>query len=116
MLAVTSSGCHSVPSEAHSSQSGLAWLCLSRGFHFRSVKIGVMEVGEELARRGHQVTVVSPHKYKKVPQGISDIVIPSEFDHYTTEVTLEFLTNPNTQLPISGVSFSVSMVLSNHYF
>ena len=63
-----------------------------------------MEVGEELARRGHQVTVVSPHKYKKVPQGISDIVIPSEFDHYTTEVTLEFLTNPNTQLPLSGVS------------
>ena len=62
-----------------------------------------MEVGEELARRGHQVTVVSPHKYKKVPQGVSDIVIPSEFDDYTTEVTLEFLTNPNTQLPISGV-------------
>ena len=75
-----------------------------------------MEVGEELARRGHQVTVVSPHKYKKVPQGISDIVIPSEFDHYTTEVTLEFLTNPNTQLPISGVSVSVSMVLSNHSY
>ena len=25
-----------------------------------------MEVGEELARRGHQVTVISPHKYKKV--------------------------------------------------
>ena len=63
-----------------------------------------MEVGEELARRGHQVTVVSPHKYKKVPQGISDIVIPSEFDEFTTGVTLEFLTNPNTQLPISGVS------------
>ena len=63
-----------------------------------------MEVGEELARRGHQVTVVSPHQYKKVPQGISDIVIPSEFDQYTTEVTLEFLNNPNTQLPISGVS------------
>ena len=100
MLAVTSSGCHSVQSEAHS----LTWLGLLRGFHCRSVKIGVMEVGEELARRGHQVTVVSPHKYKKVPQGISDIVIPSEFDHFTTEVTLEFLTNPNTQLPISGVS------------
>ena len=63
-----------------------------------------MEVGEELARRGHQVTVVSPHPYKKVPEGISDIVIPSEFDQFTTEITLEFLTNPDTQLPISGVS------------
>ena len=63
-----------------------------------------MEVGEELARRGHQVTVVSPHQYKKVPQGISDIVIPSEFDQFTTELTLEFLTNPNTQLPMAGVS------------
>ena len=63
-----------------------------------------MEVGEELARRGHQVTVVSPHQYKKVPPGISDIVIPSEFDQFTTELTLEFLTNPNTQLPMAGVS------------
>ena len=61
-------------------------------------------MGEELARRGHQVTVVSPHPYKKVPEGISDIVIPSEFDQFTTDITLEFLTNPDTQLPISGVS------------
>ena len=69
----------------------------------RSVKIGVMEVGEELARRGHEVTVVSPHKYKKVPPGVTDIIIPSEFDQYTSEITLDFLTNPNAQLPMTGV-------------
>ena len=70
----------------------------------KSVKIGLMEVGEGLARRGHRVTVVSPHKYKKVPQGVTDVIIPSEFDQWTTEVTLEFLTNPNAQLPLTGVS------------
>ena len=35
--------------------------------HLRSIKLGLMEVGEELTRRGHEVTVVSPHRYKKGP-------------------------------------------------
>ena len=39
-----------------------------------------MEVGEELGRRGHEVSVVSPHKYKTVPPGVRDIVIQSDFD------------------------------------
>ena len=63
-----------------------------------------MEVGEELAKRGHKVTVVSPHKYKEVPPGVTEVVIPSDFDQYTADLTLEFLRDPNVQMPMSGVS------------
>ena len=63
-----------------------------------------MEVGEELARRGHKVTVVSPHKYKEVPPGVTDVVVPSDFDKYTAELTVEILTNPNVPPPVIEVS------------
>ena len=46
-----------------------------------------MEVGEELGRRGHEVSVVSPHKYKTVPPGVRDVVFHSEFEKITTELT-----------------------------
>ena len=63
-----------------------------------------MEVGEELARRGHRVTVVSPHKYKEVPPGVTDVVVPSDFDKYTSELTVEILTNPDVPPPVIEVS------------
>jgi len=71
------------------------WIPLSS----RSAKIGVMEVGEELGRRGHEVSVVSPHKYKTVPPGVRDIVIQSDFDKVTTELTENFLNNPDVAIP-----------------
>ena len=74
-------------------------------YNFRSVKIGVMEVGEELARRGHEVTVVSPHKYKSVPPGVRDVVFHSEFEKITTELTELFLRDPSAGLPFNQVSF-----------
>ena len=72
-------------------------------FILRSVKIGVMEVGEELARRGHQVTVISPHKYKEVPPGVREIVHESGFDALTTATTEEMLSNENAGLPFVKV-------------
>ena len=59
----------------------------------RSHKIGLMEVGEELGRRGHQVTVVSPQRYKKVPPNVTDIVIQSEFEALSKRMTNDLLTN-----------------------
>ena len=58
----------------------------------RSVKIGLMGAGEELARRGHEVTVVSPHRYKKVPPGVTDIVVKSDFVEFATKMTDDLLT------------------------
>ena len=66
---------------------------------FRSVKIGLMGVGEELGRRGHQVTVVSPHAYKKVPPGVTDVVIESDFVSLATKMTDEMLTAESPPLP-----------------
>ena len=65
----------------------------------RSVKIGLMGVGEELGRRGHQVTVVSPHSYKKVPPNVTDIVIESDFVTLATKMTDEMLTAESPPLP-----------------
>ena len=58
-----------------------------------------MGVGEELGRRGHEVTVVSPHSYKKVPPGVTDIVIESDFVALATKMTDEMLTAENPPLP-----------------
>ena len=63
----------------------------------------MMEVGEELARRGHEVTVISPHKYKSVPRGVREIVHESDFEALTTATTEEMLANENSQLPFVKV-------------
>jgi len=65
----------------------------------KSVKIGLMGAGEELARRGHSVTVVSPHSYKKVPPGVTDIVIKSDFLALATKMTDDMLTADSPPLP-----------------
>ena len=82
----------------------LVWLPLSS----RSVKIGVMTVGEELARRGHQVTVVSSHPYKTVPPGVTDIVIDSEFDKFSNAMTEHILTKDVQLYDFSKVVFNES--------
>ena len=80
---------------------------------FRSVKIGLMGVGEELGRRGHQVTVVSPHAYKKVPPGVTDVVIESDFVSLATKMTDEMLTAESPPLPpiteVASVRFMFSL-------
>ena len=63
-----------------------------------------MEVGEELARRGHEVIVVSPHKYKTVPPGVRDVVFHSDFETMTTEMTESLLKDPSAGLPFNKVS------------
>ena len=77
----------------------------------RSVKIGVMEAGEELARRGHEVTVISPHKYKKVPPGVREIaLVNSGFDKFTAAVS-DMLSNPDKEMPVFEV---IMMTVTYH--
>jgi len=65
-----------------------------------------MEVGEELARRGHEVIVVSPHRYKTVPPGVRDVVFHSDFEAMTTELTELFLKDPSAGLPFNKVFYN----------
>ena len=65
----------------------LLWLPLSS----KSMKIGVMACGEELARRGHQVTVVSAWPGGAVQSGITDINIPSEWPKLEQQITEDLL-------------------------
>ena len=58
-----------------------------------------MEVGEELARRGHQVTVVSPQRYNSLPPNVTDIVIESEFEAISNQITDDLLTKDRPSLP-----------------
>ena len=51
-----------------------------------------------------QVTVISPHKYKKVPQGVSEIAIDAtEWNNFQNSVSDELLTNRNAGMPFSQV-------------
>ena len=70
-----------------------------------------MEVGEELARRGHEVTVISPHRYKAVPPGIREIVHDSGFDALTTATTEDMLFNENAGLPFVKVKCLLTLCL-----
>ena len=67
----------------------------------KSVKIGVMEAGYELARRGHEVTVVSPFKNQNDVEGVTDIVIESEVQELSNRMTDFILENRySTGVPI----------------
>ena len=72
-----------------------------------------MEVGEELARRGHEVTVISPHKYKTVPPGVREIVHESGFEALTTATTEDMLSNENAGLPFVKVKFKNNSIKNN---
>jgi len=52
----------------------------------KSVKIGVMDLGLELARRGHRITVVSPFKSKKETENVTEIINKSELEALTEKV------------------------------
>lgn len=54
----------------------LFWMPLSS----RSVKIGALEAGYGLAKKGHTITVVSPFRSKKETAGVTEIVHLSEFE------------------------------------
>ena len=69
----------------------------------KSVKIGVMEAGNELARRGHEVTVVSPFKSKKVVPGVTEIVIESLFEEISDKITEEALVKDGSEMALSTV-------------
>ena len=77
----------------------LLWIPMSS----KSVKIGVMEVGYELARRGHQVTVVSPFKSKKEVLGVTEIVIESSFDEISEKLTEDALLRDGIEMSLSTV-------------
>ena len=63
-----------------------------------------MEVGEKLAKRGHNVTVVSPHKYHKVPPGITEIVLKNEdYEKFMQKASDDVLDKPGSQIPIGQV-------------
>lgn len=59
----------------------------------------MMEVGEELARRGHHVTVVSPQRYNTVPPNVTDIVIESEFEALSNRMTDDILASDRPSVP-----------------
>lgn len=67
-----------------------------------------MTVGEELAKRGHSVTVVSPHKYKTLPPGVKDITIQSDFDAQTARMTEKMLVDPKADIEwLSSIDMSI---------
>ena len=71
----------------------------------------MMEVGEELARRGHEVTVISPHKYKAVPPGVTEIALVSpDFDKFTASVS-DMLSNPDKEMPLFEVIGAINFRL-----
>merc|ERR1719369_604807 len=77
----------------------LLWIPMSS----KSVKIGVMEVGYELARRGHDVTVVSPFKNKKEVAGVTEIVIQSSFEEISDKLTEDALLKDGIEMSLSTV-------------
>ena len=48
-----------------------------------SMKITYMPVMEELARRGHEVTLVTPFPSKKKIDRVTEIIAVSDFDNIT---------------------------------
>ena len=81
----------------------------------KSVKIGVMEVGYELARRGHEVTVVSPFKNKKEISGVTEIVIESLFEEISDKITEDALVKDGVEMALS-TTVDVSIVNNKNAF
>jgi len=55
------------------------------------VKISFMPMARELAKRGHNVTIVSPHKDKKATPGITDLVHENIFGDMFQKMSSSFL-------------------------
>ena len=74
-------------------------------FSSRSIKLGFMPMARELARRGHNVTMVCPHKDKKSIPGITEIIHSSPFDEISSQVSDNVLLEQGsaTDLPVSAM-------------
>ena len=75
----------------------------------KSVKIGVMEVANELARRGHQITVVTPYKTKSPVAGVREILVESNVQEIFDAITDEEFVKGRTFLMPIGVQIDVSI-------
>merc|ERR1719495_1715573 len=62
-------------------------------------------MARELARRGHNVTMVCPHKDKKSIPGITEIIHSSPFDEISSQVSDNVLLEQGsaTDLPVSAM-------------
>lgn len=56
-------------------------------FGSKSTKICYMPMLEELARRGHEITVVHPHKSKQATKGITDILSSDKVDKFLNDLS-----------------------------
>ena len=75
----------------------------------RSVKIGFMDVGQELARRGHEVTVVTPFKSQTEVAGVREILVDSNFHEVTDAITEEEFVKGNTFVMPIDIQIDVSI-------
>ena len=84
-----------------------ALLCSSMAGHYlfwlpfgsKSMKIGIMELSQELGARGHTVTVVSAYGSKAGMAGVRDIVIASTFQGLVQEAIGEVLVRKGADVP-----------------
>ena len=66
----------------------------------KSIKVGMMDIGYELANRGHEVTILSPFIPNKNVKGVTEIVIESDFVKITDSITQELLSHEGAQVPV----------------
>ena len=75
----------------------------------KSVKIGFMDVGHELAKRGHEVTVVTPFKSQTEVAGVREILVDSNFHEVTDAITEEEFVKGNTFVMPIDIQIDVSI-------
>ena len=68
-----------------------------------------MEVANELARRGHQITVVTPYKTKSPVAGVREILVESNVQEIFDAITDEEFVKGRTFLMPVGVQIDVSI-------
>ena len=56
-------------------------------FGSKSTKICYMPMLEELARRGHEITIVHPNKAKQSTKGISEILSSDKVDEFLNNIS-----------------------------
>ena len=53
----------------------------------KSMKITYMPMLEELAKRGHEITLVHPFKLKETVKGITEIISSDKVDHFLNDLS-----------------------------
>jgi len=82
-------------------------------FSSKSIKLGFMPMAKELAHRGHQITIVCPHKEKKAIPGITEIIHASPFDDLSNEVTNIVLRENGTEADLPVWSIIEATITAN---